>query len=29
MLDSNAFDLRRYLHNNAQSTGVWIALWPR
>lgn len=26
MLDGNAFDLRKYLHNNAQTSGVWIAL---
>lgn len=26
MLDERAFDLRKYLNNNAQSAGVWIAL---
>lgn len=26
MLDQSAFDLRRYLRGNAQTTGVWVAL---
>ena len=26
MLDGNAFDLRKFLGNNAQTSGVWIAL---
>ncbi len=27
VLDSNAFDLRRYLRSNSRTTGVWIALF--
>lgn len=26
MLDSNTFDLRKYMHGNGQSVGVWVAL---
>ncbi len=26
MLDNSAFDLRKYLRNNAQTNGVWVAL---